>query len=52
MTKEQFLTERWNNVLALALGIPAVIYVAFVLSTSVLSESAAFIGFAIIGVLY
>ena len=52
MTKERFLTVRWNNVLALALGIPALIYVAIVLSTSVLSDSAAFWGFAIIGVLY
>jgi hypothetical protein len=52
MTKEEFLTVRWNNLLALGLGLPALIYVAVVLSTSVLSDSAGFIGLVIIGVLY
>jgi hypothetical protein len=27
MTKEKFLTVRWNNVLTLGLGLPALIYV-------------------------
>jgi hypothetical protein len=52
MTKERFLTVRWNNLLSLGLGIPALIYVVVVLSTSVLSDSASFIGLAVIGVLY
>jgi len=52
MTKEKFLTARWNNLLSLGLGIPALIYVIIVLSTSVLSDSAGFIGLAIIGVIY
>ena len=52
MTKEKFLTVRWNNLLTLALGLPALIYAIVVFSTSVLSDSAGFIGFAIIGVLY
>ena len=34
MTKEKFLTVRWNNILSLALGLPALIYVITVLSTS------------------
>ena len=48
MTKEKFLTLRWNNLLSLGLGIPALIYVAFVLSTSVLSASREFIGLVVI----
>ena len=52
MTKEKFLTVRWNNLLSLGLGIPALIYVVVVLSTSVLSDSAGFIGLVVIGVLY
>ena len=52
MNKENFLTIRWNNILSLGLGIPALIYVIIVLSTSVLSESAGFIGLVVIGVIY
>jgi hypothetical protein len=52
MTKEKFLTVRWNNLLSLGLGIPALIYVVVVLSTSVLSDRASFIGLVVIGVLY
>jgi hypothetical protein len=52
MTKEQFLTIRWNNLLSLFLGIPVLAYVIIVLSTSVLSDSAGFIGLVIFGVLY
>ena len=51
MTKEKFLTVRWNNLLSLGLGIPALIY-AIVLSPSVLSDRAGFIGLVVIGVLY
>ena len=52
MTKEKFLTTRWNNLLSLGLGIPALIYVIIVLSTSVLSDSTGFIGLVVIGVIY
>jgi len=52
MTKEEFLTVRWNNLLTLGLGIPALIYIVFVLSTPVLSDKAAFIGLVLIGVVY
>ena len=52
MTKDKFLTRRWNNILSLVLGIPVLIYAVVVLSTSVLSDSASFIGMAIMGVLY
>jgi hypothetical protein len=52
MTQERFLTIRWNNLLSLIMGIPVLVYVVVVLSTSVLSDSAGFIGMAVIGVLY
>jgi hypothetical protein len=52
VTKEKFLTVRWNNVLALALGLVFVIYAIVVWSTSGLSDSAAFIGLVIIGAVY
>jgi hypothetical protein len=52
MTKEKFLTVRWNNLLSLGLGIPALIYAIVVLSTGVLSDKAGFIGLVVIGVLY
>jgi hypothetical protein len=52
MTKEEFLTVRWNNLLTLGLGLILLIYVAVVVSTSVLSDLAAFIGLAVIGVVY
>ncbi len=52
MTKEKFLTVRWNNLLSLGLGLPALIYVVVALSTSVWSTRAGLIGLAIIGVLY
>jgi hypothetical protein len=52
MTKEQFLTLRWNNLITLGLGLILLIYVLVVLSTSVLSDRAAFIGLVVLGVLY
>ena len=52
MTMEKFLTVRWNNILTLGLGLILLIYVWFVLSTSVLSDFAAFIGLAVIAVVY
>jgi hypothetical protein len=52
MTKEKFLTVRWNNLLSLGLGIPALIYVVAAFSTSIWSTRSGLIGLAIIGVLY
>ena len=52
MTKENFLTVRWNNWLTLGMGLPILIYAVVVLSTSVLSDFAGFIGMAVMGVLY
>jgi hypothetical protein len=52
MTRERFLTVRWNNWLTLALGLPALIYGIAVLSTSALSDFWGFVGMVIVGVLY
>jgi hypothetical protein len=52
MTKEKFLTVRWNNLLTLALGIPALIYVIVAFSTSFWATRGGLIGLAVIGVLY
>jgi len=52
VNKEKLLTVRWNNWLALGLGIPALIYAVYALSTSLASELGGFIGIVVIGVLY
>ena len=52
MTRDKFFTRRWNNWLTLAMGLPTLIYVVVVLSTSLLSDFAAFIGIAVIGAIY
>ena len=49
---ERFLTVRWNNLIALGVGIPVLIYVVVVLSTSALSEFAGFIGMVVMGAVY
>jgi hypothetical protein len=49
---ERFLTVRWNNWIALGVGIPVLIYVVVILSTSDSVGLAGFIGMAILGVLY
>jgi len=52
MTKEKFLTVRWNNLLTLGLGLPGLIYVVYAFSTSTWSGRGGLIGLSIIGVLY
>jgi hypothetical protein len=52
MTRDRFLTRRWNNWLTLAMGLPTLIYVVVVLSTSLLSDFAGFVGLAVIGAIY
>lgn len=51
-TRDRFLTVRWNNALVVGLGLPALTYVAVVLSTSLLSDRTAFIWLIVIGVVY
>ena len=52
MTKEEFLTVRWNNLLALGLGLPALIYVIVALSTSIWMGRNGMIVLELIGALY
>ena len=52
MTKEKFLTVRWNNLLSLGLGLPALIYVVYAFSTSIWTGRGGMIGLSLIGVLY
>lgn len=52
MRKEELLTLRWNNILTLGLGLITLIYIYFVLSTSVLSDGAAFLGLVLLGAFY
>ena len=52
MTKENFLTVRWNNILTLALGTPTLIYIVWAFSGSYWTTKAGLIWLALIGVLY
>jgi hypothetical protein len=52
VTKDKFLTVRWNNLLSLGLGLPALIYIVIAFSTPVWSTMGGLIGLAAIGVLY
>ena len=50
--RDRFLTVWWNNALVVGLGLPALVFAAFALSTSALSDRAAFIGLVIFGAVY
>ena len=52
MTKEKFLTVRWNNWLSLGLGIPALIYVVAAFSSTLWTSRTGLIWLSAIGVLY
>jgi hypothetical protein len=52
MNKDKFLTVRWNNLLALGLGILVLVYAVIALSTSLASDLGGFVGLVVIGVLY
>ena len=52
MNKENFLTVRWNNILTLVLGIPALIYILYALSGSLWTSKGGLIVLSIIGVVY
>jgi len=52
MSKEDFLTLRWNNILTLGMGLIMLIYIYFVLTTSVLSDGVAFWGLVVLGAIY
>ena len=50
--RDRLLTVRWNNALTAGLGLPALILAAVALSTSTVSDRAAFIGLVILGAFY
>ena len=52
MTKEKFLSVRWNNILTLGLGLPALAFVLYAFSSSLWTERGGLIGLALIGVVY
>ena len=52
MTREKFLTVRWNNILSLGLGLPALVFVVGAFTTSGWMESSGLLWLAGIGVLY
>ena len=52
MNKDRFLTARWNNILSLALGLPALVYALIALTSSVISDFSSFIWLVVIGVVY
>lgn len=52
MTKDKFLTVRWNNWLSLMLGLPTVIYVVFAFSSSLWASRDGLIGLAILGAFF
>jgi hypothetical protein len=52
MSKEKFLTIRWNNILSLGLGIPALLYIIFAISSSLWPTINGLIWLAVIGALY
>jgi hypothetical protein len=52
MTKDRFLTVRWNNLLSLGLGLIVLMYVVGAVATGVWSGRDGFIGIAVLGAVY
>ena len=51
-SRDRFLTIRGNNALTAGLGLPTLILAVVALSTSTVSDRAAFIGLVILGAFY
>ena len=52
MTKDTFLTVRWNNILSAALGLPGLLLIIVAFSTSAWQGVTGMIGVSIFGVLF
>jgi hypothetical protein len=52
MDKTKFLTRRWNNILSLALGVPALGYSIYAYSSPLWTTRGGLIGLSLIGVVY
>jgi len=50
--RDRFLTARWNNILTLLLGLPALVLALVAFSTDALSDFAAFIGLVVVSAFY
>jgi len=51
-SRDRFLTVRWNNLLTLALGVPALVFAFVALTTDMFSDQAAFIGLVVVSAFY
>ncbi len=49
MTRENFLTVRWNNLLSLGLGLIVLAYIVAVSSLSLWADQGGFTGLVVIG---
>jgi hypothetical protein len=52
MTRQKFLTLRWNNMLSLGLGLIVLMYVVGAFANGVWSRRDGFIGIAVLGAVY
>ncbi len=52
VNRDRFLTARWNNILTLSLGIPALVFAFVALIGGTFSDRAAFIGLVLISAFY
>lgn len=52
MNKERFLTVRWNNLLALGVGLPVLAFAIVALATSAIPMRTGFIAFTVLGGVY
>ena len=50
--REHLLTARWNNILMLALGLPALVFAVVALTTDTFSDRAAFFGLVVASSFY
>lgn len=50
--RDRFLTTRWNNILMLSLGLPALIFALVALTTDTFSDRSAFFGLVAVSGFY
>ena len=50
--RDRFLTARWNNILTLSLGLPALVFALVALTSDAFSDRAAFIGLVLVAAFY
>lgn len=52
MTRDNFLTTRWNNLLSLALGVPTIAFIIAGFATALWTEPGGLIGLGILGAFF